>query len=99
MATSETHIHKITNLLIFYIALGLDDLMGANPLLGPLEGVGPKNLEFFVMDVPALKSLRPAPTTGTLIVNSSSTSCGYFCRPTAEGDYAVCSVRRCLNSV
>jgi hypothetical protein len=74
------------------MALGLD---GFDPLLGPLKGVGPKNLEFFVMDVPALKSLRPAPTTGTFIVNSSSTSCGYFYRPIVEGDYAV-SVRRCF---
>ncbi len=31
-----------------------------DPLLGPLEGVGPINLEFFVMDLPASKSLRPA---------------------------------------
>jgi hypothetical protein len=46
------------------MALGLDDF---DPLLGPLEGVGPINLEFFVMDFPASKSLRPAPTTGTFI--------------------------------
>ncbi len=25
---------------VFYMALGLNDLMGANPLLGPLEGAG-----------------------------------------------------------
>jgi hypothetical protein len=93
MATSETHVHKITNLPVFYMALGLDDF---DPFLGPLEGVGPINLEFFVMDLPASKSLRPAPTTGTLIGNSSSTSYGYFYRPIAEEDYAVCSVRRCF---
>ncbi len=29
------------------MALGLMILMGANPLLGPLEGVGPENLDFF----------------------------------------------------
>ncbi len=39
------------------------------PLPGPLEGVGPKNPDFFVMGLPASKSLCPAPTTGTLIVN------------------------------
>jgi hypothetical protein len=42
MATRETNVHKITNIqyLFFYMALGLNDLMGADPLLGPLEGVG-----------------------------------------------------------
>jgi hypothetical protein len=59
-ARSEIHVHKLPFYpFIFYTALGLDDLMGANPLLKPLEGVGPKNLEFFVMDVPALKSYVP----------------------------------------
>ncbi len=43
---SETHVHKITNVLVFYMALELNDFDGpANPLLGhgwkAMEGVGP----------------------------------------------------------
>jgi hypothetical protein len=49
MATSETHIHKITNVqygTFFIWCLNLMTLMGADPLLGPLKGVGPQNLVF-----------------------------------------------------
>ncbi len=39
------------NMFCFLKALGLNDFDGANPskpmLLGPLEGVGPENLDFF----------------------------------------------------
>jgi hypothetical protein len=45
----------VTNVPFFYIALGLMILMGANPLLGLLEGWALK------MDLPPSKSLRPAP--------------------------------------
>jgi hypothetical protein len=42
---SETHLHNITNVLVFYMALELNDFDGpANPLLRPwkaMEGVGP----------------------------------------------------------
>ncbi len=47
MAMSETHVHKIICVTVFYTALGPMILMGVNPLLGPLEGVSPKNLDFF----------------------------------------------------
>jgi hypothetical protein len=41
---SKTHVHKITNVLVFFIGqLDLIILMGANPLLGQLAGVGPRN--------------------------------------------------------
>jgi hypothetical protein len=41
---TETHVHKITNVHVFFIwRLDLIILMRANPLLGPLEGVGPCN--------------------------------------------------------
>ncbi len=30
-----------------YMSLGLDDFDAGNPILGPLEGVGPENLNFF----------------------------------------------------
>jgi hypothetical protein len=33
--------------LFFYMAIGLNDFDGANPLRGPLEGVGPNNRKFF----------------------------------------------------
>ncbi len=42
--------YQITNVPVFFhIALGrtVIILMGTNPLLGPLEGVGPENLDFF----------------------------------------------------
>jgi hypothetical protein len=45
--TRESQVHKITNTPVFYMGLGLMILMGANPLLGPLEGVGPEILNFF----------------------------------------------------
>jgi hypothetical protein len=32
--------------LFFHMALGLNDFDGANPLFGPLEGVGPENIDF-----------------------------------------------------
>jgi hypothetical protein len=42
---SKTLVHKITYVLVFYMPPELNDLilMGANPLLGPLEGVDPRN--------------------------------------------------------
>ncbi len=57
------------------MAVRLNYFDGANPLHGPLEGVGPENLDFFgllicslpfqgpplPMDLPESKSLRPAP--------------------------------------
>jgi hypothetical protein len=33
--------------LLFYMALGVNDFDGANPLLGSLEGVGLENFDFF----------------------------------------------------
>jgi len=39
----ETHLHKITNVPVFFIWRHYFTLlMRANPLLGPLEGVGPE---------------------------------------------------------
>jgi hypothetical protein len=38
----ETHVHKITNVPVFIRRLDLMILMQANPLLRPLEGVGPE---------------------------------------------------------
>ncbi len=38
---------KLPQYSTFYMALGLNDFKGANPLLGPLEGVGPKNRKLF----------------------------------------------------
>ncbi len=45
----ETPVHKTTKVPVFYVAFGLNDLMRANPLLGPLEGVS------LVMDVALIK--------------------------------------------
>ncbi len=42
-----THLHKIINVPVFYMACGLMILMGANPLLWPLEGVGPEKSQLF----------------------------------------------------
>ncbi len=42
--------------LFFYMALELNGFNGANPLHGPLEGVGPENIDFFGVQV-ALASL------------------------------------------
>jgi hypothetical protein len=36
----ETHVHKITNVPVFYMTIGLIDFAAANPLLGPLERGG-----------------------------------------------------------
>jgi hypothetical protein len=41
VATIETHVHKINNVPVFYMTLGLNDFDGANPLLVPLEEVDP----------------------------------------------------------
>ncbi len=43
---SKTHIHKITNVPVFYMVHGLHDLIGANQLHWPLEGMGLGNLDF-----------------------------------------------------
>jgi hypothetical protein len=48
MATNETRVYKITNVAGFFIwRYVLMILMRANPLLGPLEGVGPEISTFF----------------------------------------------------
>ncbi len=42
----ETHVHKITNIPVFYMALGLNDYDAGkfiSPLLRPLDGMGPHN--------------------------------------------------------
>jgi hypothetical protein len=44
MATRETHVHKITNVPVFLWRLGLMILMWTNPLLGPLEWMGPHQI-------------------------------------------------------
>jgi hypothetical protein len=38
----ETHVHKITNVPVFYMALGLNDFDACKSILDPLEGVGPE---------------------------------------------------------
>ncbi len=44
MATSETHVHKITNVPVLYMALGHNDFGGGGESIhGPLEGGGPCN--------------------------------------------------------
>ncbi len=53
---SKTHLHKITNVPVFDMALVLNDFDGANPWLGPLEGVGLENPKLFWAQR-ALKSL------------------------------------------
>jgi len=41
-----THVHKITDVHVFFIwRSDLMILMGANTLLGPLEKMGPENLD------------------------------------------------------
>jgi hypothetical protein len=45
----KTRVHKTTKVPVFYVALGLYDLMRANPLLGPFQGVA------LVMDVALIK--------------------------------------------
>ncbi len=46
MATSETNALKITNIPVFIGRFGVMILMGANSLLGPLDGLGLENLDF-----------------------------------------------------
>jgi hypothetical protein len=59
---------KLPMYLFFIWHLELIFLMGANPLLGPLEGLGPENLEFFGPKNASangfgwIKSSRPGPT-------------------------------------
>ncbi len=43
---AKTHVHKITNVPVFYMALGLNDFDGGESTLGPLEGLGHENLNF-----------------------------------------------------
>ncbi len=59
---SKTHAHKTHNIQyskeykiqkLIYILI----LMPANPLLGPLEGEGPENLDFFGPKWPSIRSL------------------------------------------
>jgi len=40
----ETHAHKITNVPVVYMALGLND--AGKSITQPLEGVGPESLYF-----------------------------------------------------
>jgi hypothetical protein len=56
MATSETNALKITNIPVFIWRLGVMILMGANPLLGPLEGDFQGPHLALLMDLPASKS-------------------------------------------
>ncbi len=51
---------KLPMYLFFFMAFGLITLIGANPLLGPLE-VGPPLPMALEMDFPPSKSLPPAP--------------------------------------
>jgi len=46
---TEAHVLyiKLPMYLFFHMALGLNDFDGGNPFRGPLEGLGPKNLDFF----------------------------------------------------
>jgi hypothetical protein len=56
---SQTHVHKITEVSFFILRWDSMILMGANPVLGTLEGVAfSRALE---MDLPPSKSLRLAP--------------------------------------
>jgi hypothetical protein len=41
MAMSETHVHKISNVPVFYMALGLDDFDGGKSITRPIEMGGP----------------------------------------------------------
>jgi hypothetical protein len=47
MVTSETHVHKFTDVPVFLMKLGLIDFDGANPLLGPLKWVGHEKSQHF----------------------------------------------------
>ncbi len=60
----KTHVHKITNVPVFFYYIRRLDLMEANPFLGRLEGVGPRTFWAQMARngfVPPSKSLRPAP--------------------------------------
>jgi hypothetical protein len=77
MATSETHVHKITNVQYFFIwRLDLLLLMGANPLLGPSEVVVPENLDFIR---PKRQLLRLLPFQGPPLPNANG-RCDRFAR-------------------
>jgi hypothetical protein len=77
---SKTHVHKITNRPVFIWRLGSMILMGANPLLGPLERVGPESLDFqgpplpkaLEMDFPLSKSLLPRHINNWYIISNTS---------------------------
>ncbi len=43
---SKTLVHKIINVPVFYMVVGLNDFDGGKYLLWPLEGVGPENFDF-----------------------------------------------------
>ena len=47
MGPETSHVHKITYGPLIDTALYVMCLMGANPLLGPLEGLGHESLNFF----------------------------------------------------
>jgi hypothetical protein len=46
MVKSETHVHKITNVPAFHMALGHNDFVGGKSLTRVVEGV--KNLNFLI---------------------------------------------------
>ena len=62
MGPETSPVHKITYGPLIETALYVMCLMGANPLLGPLEGLGHEILNFhgptLVMDLPASKTLH-----------------------------------------
>jgi hypothetical protein len=49
MATSETNVHKNTNVPVFYTALGPNDFYAGKSITRAIGwgGVGPENLDFF----------------------------------------------------
>ena len=47
MGLETYHVHKITYVPLIDTALYVMCLMGANPFLGPLEGLGHESLDFF----------------------------------------------------
>jgi hypothetical protein len=53
---------KLPMYLLFIWRLDIMILIGENPLLGPLEGLGPENLDFFE---PKWCSLHSLPFQGT----------------------------------
>jgi hypothetical protein len=67
---------KLPMYLFFYMTLGLNDLVGTDPLLGPLERVGRENLDFLgpaSIHLGPKKSRFSGPTP-------SSCSCNGFAR-------------------